>query len=121
MAGGGRIFIKYILDFLSKSWHALAMMINIEERIVTDPPARLLKAVLERAVLDITEPNQYVTDEDTYTAKKLISSCVLDEMIESSNLDLCASVVRNRLRIPRDKTSDLDYGEKPSEEVSGHI
>ncbi|NBR62682.1 MAG: hypothetical protein EBT86_13885, partial [Actinobacteria bacterium] len=90
MTGGGRIFIKYILDFFAKSWQGLAMMINIEERIVTDPPARLLKAVLERAVLDLTEPNQYVTDEDTYTAKKLISSCVLDEMIESSNLDLCA-------------------------------
>lgn len=121
MAGGGRIFIKYILDFLSKSWHAFAMITNISDRIVHDPPARLIKAVLERAVLDLVEPNKYVDEEDTYTAKKLISSCVLDEMIESSNLDLCASVVRNRLRIPRDKTSDLDYGAKPSEEVSGHL
>ena len=121
MAGGGRIFIKYILDTFAYFCQNKGMMIDQQERIVTDPPARLLKAVLERAVLDITEPNQYVTDEDTYTAKKLISSCVLDEMIESSNLDLCASVVRNRLRIPRDKTSDRDYGDKPCEEVSGHI
>ena len=96
-------------------------MIDQQERIVTDPPARLLKAVLERAVLDIVEPNQYVDEEDTYTAKKLISSCVLDEMIESSNLDLCASVVRSKLGIARDKTSDIDYGAKPSEEVSSHL
>ena len=86
------------------------MMTKQEERIVHDPKARLIKAVLERAVLDITEPNAQVEDEDVYTAKKLISSCVLDEMIESSDLDLCASVVRNRLRIPRDRNADKDYG-----------
>ena len=111
MTGGGGIIIKYILDFLSKSWQGHRMMINQEERIVHDPKARLIKAVLERAVLDLTEPNQYVTDEDVYTAKKLISSCVLDEMIESSDLDLCANVVRNKLRIPRDRIADKDYGE----------
>lgn len=86
------------------------MMINQQERFVTDPKARLLMAVLERAVLDIVEPNNQVEDEDVHTAKKLISSCVLDEMIESSDLDLCASVVRTKLGIPRDKVADRDYG-----------
>jgi hypothetical protein len=85
-------------------------MMMQQERIICDPKAKLLTAVLERAVLDITEPNSQVEDEDVYTAKKLISSCVLDELIESSDLDLCASVVRNRLRIPRDKNADKDYG-----------
>ena len=110
MTGGGRIIIKYILDFLPKSWQGCAMMNSQEERIVHDPKARLIKAVLERAVLDLVETNNQVEDEDVYTAKKLISSCVLDEMIESSDLDLCASVVRTKLRIPRDKMADRDYG-----------
>ena len=86
------------------------MMINLQERIIDDPKAHLIKAVLERAVLDLTEPNDQVTDDDVYTAKKLISSCVLDEMIESSNLDLCANLVRIKLRIPRNKSADHDYG-----------
>ena len=99
----------------------MRMMQANQPRSVDDPEGLLCKAILEQAVIDLVQPNQYVDEEDTYTAKKLISSCVLDEMIESSNLDLCASVVRSKLGIARDKTSDIDYGAKPSEEVSSHL
>jgi len=34
----------------------------------------------------------------------------LDELIESSGLELNAHVVRQRLKIQRDKTSDYYYG-----------
>lgn len=75
-----------------------------------DPQALLLKAVLEQAVVDLVEPNQYVDEEARTTAKRLISSCVLDEIIESSGLNLCANVVRQKLKIPRDRKSDYYYG-----------
>jgi hypothetical protein len=88
----------------------MKMMQANRPRFVDDPAGLLLKAILEQAVVDIKEPNQYVDKEAHITAKKLISSCVLDEIIESSNLNLCASVVRQRLKIPRNENADYDYG-----------
>lgn len=85
-------------------------MHSTKSRFVDDPAELLLKAILEQAVVDIKEPNQSLDKEDHLTAKKLISSCVLDELIESSNLNLCASVVRQRLKIPRNENADYDYG-----------
>lgn len=79
-------------------------------RVVDDPAELLLKAILEQAVMDIVQPNQSVDKEAHGTAIKLISSCVLDELIESSGMQLNAHVVRQRLKIPRDKTSDYYYG-----------
>lgn len=79
-------------------------------RVVDDPAELLLKAILEQAVMDIVQPNQSVDKEAHGTAIKLISSCVLDELIESSNLNLCPSVVRQRLKISRNENADYDYG-----------
>ena len=75
-----------------------------------DPEGLLLKAGLEQAVVDLVMPNQYVDDEARTTARRLISSCVLDELIESSGLDLCPSVVRQKLKIKRDRKSDYYFG-----------
>jgi len=112
LAGEGTIFIKYNLDILEiiRQPARMKMMQANQIRVVDDPAGLLLKAILEQAVMDIVEPNQYVDKEAHTTAKKLISSCVLDELIESSGLELNAHVVRQRLKIARDKTSDYYYG-----------
>lgn|GEM_PF-2512603 len=83
-----------------------------QPRYVEDPEALLCKAILEQAVMDLVQPNQTVDDEATATAQRLISSCVLDELIESSGMNLCANVVRQKLKIPRDRKSDYYFGEK---------
>ena len=90
----------------------MKMMQANKPRFVDDPEGLLCKAILEQAVVDLVEPNQYVDEEARTTARRLISSCVLDELIETSNLDLCANVVRQKLKIPRDRRSDYYYGER---------
>ena len=88
----------------------MKMMHANQVRVVDDPAELLLKAILEQAVMDIVQPNQSVDKEAHLTAIKLISSCVLDEIIESSDLNLCPSVVLQRLKIPRNELADYDYG-----------
>ena len=83
-----------------------------QPRYVDDPEGLLCKAILEQAVVDLVQPNQYVDEEARVTARRLISSCVLDELIETSNMNLCANVVRQKLKIPRDRTSDYYFGER---------
>lgn len=90
----------------------MRMMQANQPRSVDDPEGLLCKAILEQAVVDLVQPNQYVDEEARTTAKRLISSCVLDELIETSGLNLCASVVRQKLKIPRDRKSDYYFGEK---------
>lgn len=104
--------VKSNLDNFMKIMQPITMRMIVERgpRHVEDPQAMLLKAVLEQAVVDLVQPNQYVDDEARTTAKRLISSCVLDELIESSGLNLCASVVRQKLKIKRDRKSDYYYG-----------
>lgn len=90
----------------------MRMMQANQPRSVEDPEGLLCKAILEQAVIDLVQPNQYVDEEARTTAKRLISSCVLDELIETSGMNLCASVVRQKLKIPRDRKSDYYFGEK---------
>lgn len=111
-SGRGRNF--FLLDILTKIGQGvrMKMMQAQQPRYVDDPEGLLCKAILEQAVVDLVQPNQYVDEEARVTARRLISSCVLDELIETSNMNLCANVVRQKLKIPRDRTSDYYFGER---------
>ena len=111
-SGRGRNF--FLLDILTKIGQGvrMKMMQAQQPRYVDDPEGLLCKAILEQAVVDLVQPNQYVDEEARTTARRLISSCVLDELIETSNMNLCANVVRQKLKIPRDRTSDYYFGER---------
>lgn len=86
------------------------MIVERGPRHVEDPQGLLLKAVLEQAVVDLVQPNQYVDEEARTTARRLISSCVLDELLESSGINLCPNVIRQKLKIKRDRKSDYYFG-----------
>jgi hypothetical protein len=101
-----------VLDIFAKIPQTMIMRMIKDNtvRYVDDPQSFLLKAVLEQAVVDLVQPNQYVDEEARTTARRLISSCVLDELVESSGLNICPSLIRQKLKIKRDRKSDYYYG-----------
>jgi hypothetical protein len=104
--------LNYVLDIFAKIPQTMIMRMIKDNtvRYVDDPQSFLLKAVLEQAVVDLVQPNQYVDEEARTTARRLISSCVLDELVESSGLNICPSLIRQKLKIKRDRKSDYYYG-----------
>ena len=79
-------------------------------RYVDNPEARLLEALLTQAVMDIQKPSRLCDEAQEKTARNLIASGVLEEILESGGLQVCPNAMRERLGVPRNRLVDESYG-----------